>query len=272
MNEIKKCRACDYEKIETFFNLGNQPFANALLKNYEFLEDKYPLVLCFCPKCNLVQLNHTADPKVLFSNYYWLTSTSSTARSYAKHFCDETLKRLNNSYKISYILEIASNDGTFLKEFQKKNFEVLGVDSAQNISDIANSIGVKTKCGFFGQKLASAIISEYGFPGIIIVRNVLPHVANLHDFLQGIFRCIKDDCLVVIEVHYLKKIIEELHYDSIYHEHLCYFSLNSLERLLNSNGLYIFDIMESQISGGSIVVFLSNKKDEKQSQELCNSF
>lgn len=265
MTAIRNCRACNSEHVEMFFDLGLQPFANALLKNEKESEKKYPLSLSYCSDCSLVQLDYTADPAELFSNYFWITSTSSTAREYSNLFCKNAIqKALTN--EISYVLEIASNDGTFLKPFRENNLEVLGIDAAENIVKMANEAGIPTKNEFFGKNIAEKIIAEKGYPSITFARNVLPHVANLHDFVKGLKYCIDDKGLLILEVHYSGKIIDELHYDSIYHEHLCYFTLKSLENLLNLYGLYAFDIEQSPISGGSIVLYISRNQKEKSAK------
>lgn len=268
MHMINCCRSCGCENLQSFFDLGCHPFANNLVPDQMIQDPTYPLSLSWCPECNLVQLNHTADPKELFSRYVWVTSTSSTARAYAEIFCSVVLLHAGNFDRSGYILEIASNDGTFLKPFIRKGLSVLGVDPAENIVKMALGDGVLTKCGFFGESMAESIISEQSFPSVIIARNVLPHVANLHDFVKGIRKCMSDESLLVVEVHYAKSIHEELHYDSIYHEHLCYFSLKSIEGLLNAYGLHIYDIMDSPISGGSIVIFARLAQREKTSTLL----
>lgn len=257
-----KCRACNSSEVENILDLGDQPYANALLSSEQMAgEKKYPLSISICKKCCLVQLDYTADPKELFSNYFWVTSTSSTARTYAAHFCKEALAR-RQVKKDEYILEIASNDGTFLKEFQKQDLQVLGVDPAENITKQANEDGVPTTTAFFGEEVANIIIGEKGYPAIVYARNVLPHVANLHDFLKGLKACCTQDNILILEVHYAGKILEEVHYDSIYHEHLCYFTLKSLSNLLEQHGLYPYDAILSPISGGSVVIYISRREEE----------
>lgn len=264
MRKISNCRVCKSKKIYTFFDLGEQPLANSLLKNPSQKEKKYPLSLSWCKDCNLVQLNHTVDPKELFSNYIWVTGTSETARKFAYNFYKELILRFKNKNKKDYVLEIASNDGTFLKPFIKNKYRVLGVDPAENIVKVARKQGMPTEQMFFGVEAARKLLRNYGPAAIVFARNVLPHVANTRDFVEGLKLILKDNGIGAIEVHYAKKILEELHYDSIYHEHLCYFTVKSLEKLLNDFGLYIFDIIKSPISGGSIIVyFKKNKIKEK---------
>jgi len=262
MNKISCCRICESERIIPFFDLGIQPLANSLLDDLSEQEQKYPLSLSFCSDCNLVQLNHTIDPKLLFSNYVWLSSTSTSSLNYAKQFCQSIIRKKKIN-KDSYILEIASNDGSFLMPFIQKGINVLGVDPAENIVDIARKNGIPTICSFWKKSLADEIKAEKGYPSIIFARNVLPHVANINEFMSAVRMIAQNDTLLVFEVHYAGKILDELHYDSIYHEHLCYFSLKSLESLLMRHQIFINDIFESPISGGSIVVFAGIQKKEK---------
>lgn len=258
-NTITQCRSCDAKGLVPFFNLGKQPPANSLLKTADQKEDLYPLSLSWCPTCNLVQLNETVDPKELFSSYVWVTGTSKTANEFAKQFSAKLLERAGES-KDGYVLEVASNDGTFLVPFMERGMKVLGVDPAKNIADMANDVGVPTMCEFFGEAVADKIVAKEGLAKIIFARNVLPHVANTRDFVNGLAKALADDGTLAIEAHYAKIILEELHYDSIYHEHLCYFTFKSLERLLAEAGLHVFDVDKSPISGGSMVVYAKKNK------------
>lgn len=259
--KIERCRACQSSQVIQFLDLGNQPFANALLAP-DFKEEKrYPLSLSYCKDCSLVQLDYTAAPEELFSNYFWVTSTSSTAREYAKHFYENVKTYIGEDRR--YVLEIASNDGTFLKEFKEHGYEVLGVDPAKNIAKQANEQGIATRVDFFQKAVAEDIIKEKGYPSVVYARNVLPHVADLSGFVEGLACCCSDDNLLVIEVHYSGKILDELHYDSIYHEHLHYFTLTSVMNLLRRHGLSVFDVSLSPISGGSVVLYVSGQEKEQ---------
>lgn len=257
LNTISSCRSCGSPKVEKFLDLGRQPFANAFLKSPQdrFKEKKYPLELAFCLSCSLVQLTYTADPKELFSNYLWVTGTSAMAQEYAKQFCEKVVDFTGPLESKDLVLEAASNDGTFLKEFARKGCRVLGVDPAENIAAMANQKGVPTECAFFGRETARKIADQQGPAKVLYARNVLPHVASLHDFLGGLEIILDQKGVLVLEVHSAKAIFEELHYDSVYHEHLCYFSLKSLRELLKQFGFQIARVLESPISGGSLVVF-----------------
>jgi hypothetical protein len=267
VNKITECRVCQDKNIRGFFDLGNQPYANSLLKSAGEKEKSYPLSLSWCPTCSLVQLNHTADPVELFSSYVWVTATSKTAHEHATNFYNEVMARVK-SLKDSYVLEIASNDGTFLLPFLHDKHKVLGIDPAKNIAEIAEKTGVPTIVDFFGIKAAKKIVKEHGRARVVFARNVIPHVTNLHDVVRGMSLCLEDDGLMIIEAHYAKIILEGLHYDSIYHEHLCYFTLKSMEYLLAKHDLHVVDITPSPISGGSMVLYI---KKQKVSQKIIVS-
>ncbi len=262
MENITSCRVCRSSSIKPFFDLGQQPLANSLPPSPTEKEIFYPLALYFCADCGLVQLGYTVDPKVLFSNYVWVTGTSKAANDFAEKFYKELVARAEGGKggKGGYVLEIASNDGTFLRPFIRDGYEVLGVDPAKNIADMAEMAGVPTKCLFFGIQAAREIVKEKGRAKMVFARNVLPHVANTHDFVDGLREALADGGVLAIETHYGRIILEKLHYDSIYHEHLCYFTLASLERLLADHGLYVFDIAPSLISGGGIVTYARKRK------------
>jgi len=262
MERIKSCRICNSKNIKEVLDLGEQPFANTLLKNLDGKEGFYPLSLSWCPDCNLVQLNQTAEPADLFSTYVWVTSTSKAALEHAGNLYQDILSRTQNLEE-SYVLEVASNDGAFLKPFVENGYKVLGVDPAKNIVDMAVADGVPTICRFFGVKVAEEIIQKFGQARVVMARNVLPHVANLHDFVQGLHLCLEEGGLLVVEFHYARVIYEELHYDAIYHEHLCYYTLKSMEKLLNQYGLFVTDIKESPISGGSLILYARKSRGKE---------
>ncbi|MBU0536629.1 MAG: class I SAM-dependent methyltransferase [Nanoarchaeota archaeon] len=267
MKRIDECRVCGNTEIKEFLDLGDQPLANSLLDSPYNNDPEYPLSLSWCPGCNLVQLNHTADPEELFSEYVWVTGTSKTAHDHAANFYKEVVKRVPNIQE-GYVLEAASNDGTFLKPFVDKGIWVLGVDPAKNIVDMAVKAGIDSECAFFGQEAVEKIVKEKGKAKVVFARNVVPHVANLHDFIKGMASAVGEDGLIIIEAHYAKIILEELHYDSIYHEHLCYFTLKSMEALLNQYGMHVVDITTSPISGGSLVYYIKkNGNDANKENE-----
>lgn len=258
---IKNCRICGTENIKSVLDLGSQPPANSLRTNREERIPLFPLQLMICGHCATVQLSETVDPDYLFKNYVWVTGTARTSRGYSIAFSEEILSRCKGSPL--FVFEVGSNDGTFLEPFQRKGHKVLGVDPAQNIAGIANDRGIPTSPGFFGLDFARTIVENHGKADCVIARNVIPHVKNVHDVIEGMAACMSDHGLGAIEFHYGKKIVDELQYDSIYHEHLCYYSLTSMSFLLKEHGLSPFDVIESPISGGALVVFFSKENRRK---------
>lgn len=265
--KIKKCRISGSSNLVDILDLGSQPLANSLKKNADDHEEKIPLSISLCPDSSLVQLNETVDKEILFNNYLWVTGTSSSVRKYADVF----FKRVSDIVDLKsrdLIIEIASNDGTFLKPFIRSGFRnVIGVDPAKNVAQKANRNGVKTLCEFWGHGISEEIAHRYGRSKIVIARNVIPHVSELEDVMAGIENILQDKGVGMIEFHSAGKILEDLQYDSIYHEHLCYFSIQSISYLLNRFNLIPFHIDESPISGGSSVIYFS-KNFRSRTQEL----
>ena len=222
-------------------------------------EDQYPLTLLFCRRCSLVQLKETVDKQTLFSRYVWVTGTSFTARNFAEKFCTSVCDSANLG-KGDLVVEIASNDGTFLAPFKDRGFHVLGIDPAENIATIANEKGIETKTAFWDEETAKEVVSAYGNPRLVFARNVIAHVSELASVLKGINLCLDDEGTAVIEVHYAWKILNDLQYDAIYHEHLCYFSATTLGRLLARHGLHAIDVDQGPISGGSLILTCSKRK------------
>ena len=259
-SEIDVCRICSSKNLQDVLNLGDQPPANSLRKSLNELLPFAPLHLVQCEKCFTLQLTATIDPLYLFHQYVWVTATSSTARNYSEVYCAEVLKR--SKVKVPFVLEVASNDGTFLKQFKEKGCQILGVDPAKNIALNASNVGIPTLPDFFDLTIAKKILNKHEHPNIVMARNVIPHVKEIHSIVEGMSYLIDDDGMVVIEFHYAKIIAEQLHYDSIYHEHLFYFSIKSLAVLFSHYGLYAFDVFSSPISGGSLVLFFSKQHKE----------
>lgn len=254
---IAVCRLCGRNTLYPCFDLGRQPLANSLSRKASEKEATYPLALLWCGTCFLVQLSVEVDPAILFKKYRWVSGTSAVTRTHATRFFSDVRRRLRRRGPFS-VLEVGSNDGTFLKPFIAAGHHVLGVDPAENIVAIANREGIPSRAAFFGMTHAKRLCRERGLYDLVFARNVLPHVANTRDFAEGLVSCLAPHGLLIIEVHYGKTILDELHYDSIYHEHLCYFTLQSLEALLQRAGVWIEDVGKSPISGGSLVVYARN--------------
>ncbi len=258
---IDRCRACSSNNLIDILDLGIQPLANSLKGSADTSEQKFPLSTVFCPDCALFQNRETVTREMLFDRYVWVTGTSRGAQEYSDAFY-KRVREISQIKKGELVVEIASNDGTFLKPFLNNGYRVLGIDPAQNIVQMARKSGVETLAAYWDVRIADQVISEYGRPKVVIARNVIPHVSELHEVIKGMYTCIADDGIGVIEFHDAGTILRELHYDSIYHEHLSYFTIRSMNNLLENNGFFTFDIDTSPISGGSYVIYFAKGKRE----------
>lgn len=252
---ISCCRLCGSSDLDRILDLGTQPPANSLRTSREQVLEAIPLVICRCRKCTTVQLTETVAPEHLFRDYVWVTGTSQTARDYSKFFCERVEQRCDHAPL--FVVEVASNDGTFLQRFREHGHRVLGVDPAQNLARLAEEAGIPTMPEFFGLEIGGRVTQLHGHADVVIARNVLPHVPDPNDVVAGIAHCLKNDGIGAIEFHWIDKILSELHYDSIYHEHFFYHSLHSIGQLLKRHQLVLFDVAESPISGGSLVAYFS---------------
>lgn len=256
INKIQKCRSCNSSHLEPIFSLGETPLANALLTEslIEEPEEKFPLDLVFCPSCTLVQIVDTVPPEKLFRKYLYLSSFSETAVKNAQAVCHQLIKKKSLSSK-SLIIEVASNDGYLLQHYRNANIPVLGIEPALNIAEIANQKGIPTISDFFGKKLANSLKEKYK-ADVIHANNVLAHVPDLNGFVEGLQLLLKPSGIAVIEVPYLKDLIEKCEFDTIYHEHLCYFSLFALNNLFRRHNLRITEVEHLSIHGGSLRLFV----------------
>lgn len=254
---VSACRICKSSELNSILDLGDQPPANALYGASGDQPPAVPLELVYCSGCCTVQLSADIDPKYLFAEYLWVTGTSQVALQYAEVFVERLDSKFSSTSDNKVIVEVASNDGTFLKAFQKQGWDVFGVDPADNICNVARADGVPTKCAFFDDSVASSILEELGTVDAVVARNVIPHVKDIHGVIKGMARLIGSAGIGVIEFHKSSLLLEQMHYDYIYHEHLFYFSLKTMGSLLARHGLALFDVDESPISGGSWVVYFA---------------
>ena len=262
---VADCRICGSAGLAPVLDLGVQPLANHLRYPSDPTPVPVPLDLRQCTSCWTAQISATVRPDELFGSYLWVTGTSAAARRYSDTFVDRVDDVLSGLDGVpastpGFVVEVASNDGTFLRRFLERGWRVLGVEPAGNIAEAAVAGGVPTLPEFFGAEIADDLQREHGCADVVVARNVVPHVANIHAVIDGLITVAGDLGVIVIEVHSAEVILDELHYDSIYHEHLFYFSLETLCGLCERHGLYPFDVFESPISGGSLAVFLSQRR------------
>ena len=263
---IINCRICNSEKLQEILDLGIQPLANNLRSFEEqTLERKFPLILLRCSDCTSIQLSVNVNPNLMFQEYLWITGTSQSARDH----CDNLADYISEfSKEFSVILEIGSNDGTLLKALKEKtNSKLHGVDPAQNIMESFQEDGIQNHNSFFDLNFASSFYSKFGAVDVVIARNVLSHVPDILEVMNGIDLILAPEGICLIEFHEASKILTEIHYDSIYHEHTFYHSIKSMTKALSHVGLIPFDLIKSPISGGSFVL-VSSRNGIKASSRL----
>jgi len=261
------CRSCGSGPLQAVLSLGRTPLANALL-TAELLdapEPTYPLDLVFCASCALVQITETVPPDILFSDYPYLSSFSDTAVLSAKQLA-ERLTHARHLDAQSLVLEIASNDGYLLQHYRALGVPVLGIEPVAHIARVAEQRNIPTRCAFFGHQLAQALVAEGRRATVLHANNVLAHVADLHGVMAGIAMVLKPDGLAVIEVPYVRDLIEKCEFDTIYHEHLCYFSLTALARLFTRHALTVSDVEHIPLHGGSLRLFVGHGDTEPSSR------
>lgn len=263
----KSCRICKSNNLINFADLGKMPLADLFLKNPNVVEKKFPLQVKVCSNCYLVQLVTDVDSKLLFSdNYGFYTGGSPASIFYFKNYADSILNKFPNECK-NFIIEIASNDGTLLKNFIDKKINVLGIDPAKNVAREAKKNGIPTKAEFFNKNYALKLAKSKK-AGVIIANNVVAHVEDPIDFMEGIKILLDKNGVFVFECQYFPYLLFNNQFDNIYHEHRSFFSLIPLKRLLNTAGLEAFDIEEQDTQGGSIRVFVTHKGQRKVSSSL----
>jgi len=248
--------------------LGPTPLANSFLSDKEEFsqEPSFPLDVYFCEECSLVQLLDVIDPEVLFRHYIYVTGTSDTIAEHNVELA-ETVSAQAGLKANDLVVEVASNDGSLLRCFKARGFATLGIEPATNIAEMASAQGIETLNQFFDSAVGQKVRSSRGPARLVIGNNVFAHVDEPRDFLLGCRHLIDDDGYVVIEVPYLREMIDKLEYDTIYHEHLCYFSASALLRLFETVGLVIARIDRIPVHGGSLRVYGTPKTGSRTHSE-----
>ncbi|MGO8974125.1 MAG: methyltransferase domain-containing protein [Steroidobacteraceae bacterium] len=263
-----QCRSCAGTRFAPVIDLGETPLANALIEAeaLDKPEARYPLRVVFCRDCSLVQITKTVPPKILFSKYVYISSFSDTTVASAKAIA-QRLTRERNLGESSLVMEAASNDGYLLQHYRDLGVPVLGIEPAANIAEIAERNGVRTRCAFFGREEGERLASKGLRCDVFHANNVLAHVADLNGFVAGVKMVLKPDGLASMEVPYLGELVDKLEFDTIYHEHLCYFSATALDRLFARHALLLSDVERLPIHGGSLRLFVTHA-DGQRSRRL----
>ena len=258
-----KCRVCN-SNIKEFMSLGEMPIANAFVakdnSNKQFF---YHLKISFCKKCYTFQLIDIPKPEQMFNeNYAYLSSTSSAM---IEHFSELSSKIISNPAfsRNSFIVEVGSNDGIFLKNFADRNINHLGIDASKNVCELAEEKNVKTLNTFFNFEISKKIEKDYGKADVIVSTNTMHHIENINDVVKGMANLIKDDGIIITEDPSLLEMLKNNAYDQIYAEHMYIWSLTSIKNLLNAHDLEVFNIENNEFHGGCSRYFIAKKNAKK---------
>lgn len=249
------CRFCGASLEITLVDLGATPLANAYVEpaGADVPDQLYPLHARLCTSCFLVQVDDVVPPDEIFGDYAYFSSYSDSWVEHARRFAVAATARLALD-ATSLVMELASNDGYLLRHFAGLGVPTLGVEPAKNVAVVAQDAGIETVVDFFGSSLAEALVADGRRADLVVANNVVAHVPDLNDFVTGIARVLAPTGVLSIEVPHLLRLIEEVAFDTIYHEHFSYFSLFTLERVLAAHGLAVFDVEELATHGGSLRV------------------
>ena len=266
---LKCCRLCGNKDIIRVFNLGYTPLANSYSnKNVSSKLKKYPLGLNLCNGCGHLQLSHSVKPEKMFSNYLYKTNTSYKNFLHFKNYANKIKKKF--SRKGDKILDIASNDGTFLNFFNKKKFFRVGIDPAKNLKKLTTNRGIIQIDDFFTEKTSFKIKKKYQKFDIITANHVCAHVENLNDFFRGVKNLLKDDGIFIFEVSYRGSVLKKNTFDTIYHEHLDYHALSPISKFIKKFNLKLFDFEITEAQGGSLRVYVSKNLRIRNKKKIKN--
>lgn len=253
MKKQRICRFCGEDLNKTFINLGAQPLSNSYVSDEKQPENIYPLHVWVCGNCKLVQLEEYETPEEIFSEYSYFSSYSDSWLKHAKEYTDYMVERFGFNDK-SHVVEIASNDGYLLQYFIEKGIPVLGIEPAKNVAAVAEQKGVTTLSEFFGVALANKLAKKQK-ADLLLGNNVLAHVPDINDFVEGMHVLLADDGIITMEFPHLLQLIANNEFDTIYHEHFSYLSFSVVNQIFAVHGLKIFDVEELETHGGSLRIF-----------------
>ncbi|MBW2983760.1 class I SAM-dependent methyltransferase [Candidatus Woesearchaeota archaeon] len=267
------CRICGSRNLIKYFDLGNIPLVNSFVAPGEKEADKMPLAVMFCNDCSNSQLNVVVNPTHLFSDYIYHSSVSKTLQ---KHFSQmaKDIKSLFKNKNNLKCLDIASNDGCLLKEFRAQGYDVIGVEPAKNLSKIANAQGIKTINSFWNMTAAKEVLKELGKVDVITATNVLAHVDDIHSFVSAVYEVLSDNGIFVIEVPYMRELIRNKEFDTMYHEHLSYFLVKPLIKLFFRHKMKICNLSGLDMHGGTIRITAIKDSNTriKTNQKIIDKF
>jgi SAM-dependent methyltransferase len=261
-----KCRVCDSTNLSLAIDLGSQPWCNHFLKKEEVgKEPFYPLRVLYCQNCSTAQLDYTVPKEIMFGDHTYLSGVTKSLSEHFRNIAEEADSRFLKDTEGKSVLDIGSNDGTQLKHFKGLGYDVLGVESSKTTAKIANDAGIETLNEFFNLDVVRRLNKKFH---IINAAGVFFHLEELHSVTEGIREALREDGVFIVQFLYMKRIVENLAFDQIYHEHLLYYNLQTIEVLLNRHGLEMFDAYLAPIHGGSMISFVTHKGKKQPSSRL----
>ncbi|HSU88220.1 MAG TPA: class I SAM-dependent methyltransferase [Terriglobia bacterium] len=262
------CRVCDSGDLELAVDLGSQPWCNHFIRLEEAgNEPFYPLRVVHCARCKTAQLDFTVKKEILFGDHTYLSGITRTLSDHFAKVAAEVDRRYMQGRITKSVLDIGSNDGTQLKHYKSLGYSTLGVESSKTTAALANAQGIETMHSFFNSGVAQSLNRKFD---VINAAGVFFHLEELHSVTEGIRECLKDDGIFVVQFLYMKQIVENLAFDQIYHEHLLYYNIETIQTLLKRHGLEMFDCYLSPIHGGSIIGFVTHAGKRAASAPLEN--
>ncbi|MDZ4783097.1 MAG: class I SAM-dependent methyltransferase [Planctomycetia bacterium] len=260
------CRVCDGTELDLALDLGLHPWCNHFLRPEEAgTEPRYPLRLVHCRGCGLAQLDYTVNKETMFGDHTYLSGVTASLSRHFSQVAKEVDARFGDRWQEKSVLDIGSNDGTQLTHFQSLGWDVLGVESSKTTAGIAQQRGVPTVQEFFNAELAQSLQRKFN---VVNAAGVFFHLEELHSVTEGIRLSLAEDGVFVVQFLYMQNIVENLAFDQIYHEHLLYYNLATIERLLARHGLAMFDAYLSPIHGGSMIGFVTHRGRQLPSARL----
>ena len=256
------CLVCRSRRIDEFLNLGDTALANLFVRADEIAsrEPKYPLRVGFCRSCAHVQLMDTVPPLEMFENYLYISSASDTLKNHLRDLSDELTRRYRLG-SADLVIDIGCNDGTLLQGFKRHGVQVLGVDPARNLTQFTAGHGIERCTDLFTASTAEAIASQRSRAALVTATNTFPHIQDLDDFIQGIKTVLKPGGVFVIEMHYLLDLLDQVAFDTIYHEHVSYWALGPMKQLFERHGLDIVDAERVALHHGQLRVHVQRQGD-----------
>jgi len=256
--KVTQCRICKSKDLKLIFSLGEQPLANKLMENKEDKAKVYPLELLQCQLCSLIQLSYVVPKEEMYSEYLYIPSLSKT---YLKHFeklADSLIQRLNLQPN-DFVVDIGGSDGSLSKTFKEKGMRVLNVEPADNLQKINKINGVEVYHGFFNEEVATAIVEKYGKAKLVTATNSFAHIDDLDEYLRALDILLDDDGIFFAQFPDVRNLMRSNQFDTIYHEHLSYFTLEPLHFLFTNTPFEMFKVRTSEIHGGSMGIYVRRK-------------